>query len=123
MHPVGDTTLYLVFSNPVDDSREQEFNEWYDAVHLPEVLATPGMVSAQRYKLRETEIGRLTGMPTTHRYLITYEMNDDPDVVMDRIREAHADGRLHMSDCLDIDTVTMSYWSPQGPRLESANNG
>lgn len=110
---MGDTTMYLVFSNPVDESREQEFNDWYETVHLPEVLATPGMVSARRYKMRETEIGRATGLPP-QKYLIVYEMNDDPDAVMKRIMEAHASGDIHMHDSLDLDSVAMSYWSPLG---------
>jgi hypothetical protein len=44
---MGDTTLYLVFSNPVE-GRDRDLNDWYDQVHLPEVLATPGMRTAQR---------------------------------------------------------------------------
>lgn len=113
---MSETTMYLVFSNPVDESQEQAFNDWYDDVHLPEVLATPGMVSAQRYKLRETEIGRATGVPA-QRYLIVYEMDDDPDTVMKRIMEAHAAGAIHMHDALDLDSVTMSFWSPHGSRV------
>ena len=116
---MSETTLYLVFSNPVDESRDQAFNDWYDAVHLPEVLSTPGMVSAQRYKVRETEFSRLTGMPSTHKDLIVYEMNDDPDAVMKRISEAHASGALHMHDSLDLTSVSMSYWSPHGAKLEA----
>ena len=114
---MSESTLYLVFSNPVDESREKDFNDWYDTVHVPEVLATPGMVSAQRYTLRETEIGRLTGVPP-QRYLVVYEMNDDPDAVMTRIREAHESGQMHMHESLDLNTVVMSYWSPHGPKLE-----
>jgi hypothetical protein len=115
---MSETTMYLVFSNPVDESTEQDFNDWYDTVHLPEVLATPGMVSAQRYKVRETQIGRQTGMPP-QKYLIVYEMDDDPDTVMQRIFEAHASGALHMHDALDMDSVTTSYWSAQGPKQMS----
>jgi hypothetical protein len=108
---VSDTTLYLVFSNPVDESQEQDFNEWYDEVHLPEVLATPGMVSARRYKMRETKFGDLIGTPP-QRFLVVYEMNDDPDAVMDRITAAHTSGELHMHDSLDLSSVASSYWAP-----------
>lgn len=115
---MSETTLYLVFSNPVDDSREQEFNDWYDNVHVREVVATPGMVSAQRYKLRETEMSRLAGTPATHRYLVVYEMNEDPDVVMGRVRDAHASGAMNMHEALDIESVLMSFWTPHGPKYE-----
>ena len=35
----------IVFTEPVI-GREDEYNEWYDEVHLPEVLATDGFVAA-----------------------------------------------------------------------------
>jgi len=43
-----DKFVQVVFSNPVE-GKEDEFNEWYDNVHVPELLAVPGMVSATRY--------------------------------------------------------------------------
>ncbi len=42
--------LLTVESNCSDPSREKEFNEWYDTIHLPDVLETPGMVRAARYE-------------------------------------------------------------------------
>ena len=45
---MSDNGLFLVFSNPVD-GKERKFNEWYDTVHTPEVLAIPGIVSAPRF--------------------------------------------------------------------------
>lgn len=42
--------LYLVHSNSRDPSREAEFNEWYDRVHVPDVLGTPGFLRAWRYE-------------------------------------------------------------------------
>ena len=49
---MSDNGLFLVFSNPVE-GRDGEFNEWYDTVHVPEVLAIPGILSAQRFDLEE----------------------------------------------------------------------
>lgn len=112
-----DSTLYLVFSNPVD-GREDEFNEWYDNVHLKEILATPGMVSAQRYTLRQTEMDRELGTTPAHRYCVVYEMDDDPDVVMGKIQAGVAAGEIHMHEALDLTTFSMSFWSPYGPKLE-----
>jgi hypothetical protein len=113
---MNDTTLYLVFSNPVD-GKEREFNEWYDAVHVPEVMATPGMVSAQRFDLRDTEIARVAGMTSAHRYLLVYEMDGDPDVIMGKISEAVGSGAIAMNDALDLNSVAMSFWTPRGPQV------
>jgi hypothetical protein len=111
-----DRTLYLVFSNPVE-GKDREFNEWYDSVHLREVLATPGMISAQRYSVREAEINRAAGVRPTHRYLLVYEMEGDVDAVMSKLQEAAASGVLQMSDSLDLANVSMSFWTPLGPKL------
>ncbi|WP_436791568.1 hypothetical protein [Yinghuangia sp. YIM S10712] len=114
---MADTTLYLVFSNPVE-GKDREFNEWYDTVHVRDVLAVPGMVSAQRYDLKDTEMYRLAG-GGAHRYLVVYEMDGDPDVVMPGIREAVAAGDMVMSETLDLQSVQMSFWSPHGPRIQA----
>jgi len=39
--------IQVVFSNPVE-GRDAEFNDWYDNVRIPELLAVPGMLSAKR---------------------------------------------------------------------------
>jgi len=38
----------LVETNFGDPLREKEFNEWYDRMHLPDILETPGFVAARR---------------------------------------------------------------------------
>jgi hypothetical protein len=111
-------TVYMVFSNAVD-GKDEEFNNWYDSVHVPDILATPGLISAQRYSFVETEMSRLLGTEPTHRYLAFYEMEGDPDVVMGKIREAVESGKMVMSDLLALDTVAMSFWKPMGPRVEA----
>jgi len=40
---VADSTIQIVFSNPFE-GKDDEFNEWYDNVHLPQVLAMPGVI-------------------------------------------------------------------------------
>ena len=114
---MADTTTYLVFSNPVE-GREDEFIKWYDEVHLPEVLATPGMQSAQRFALREADITHNSVLPKpTHRYLLVYEMEGDVDAIMAKVQEAALAGTLHMSEALDLASVSMSFWSPLGPKV------
>ena len=42
--------LLTVESNCADPSREKELNAWYDEIHLPDILETPGFVWACRYE-------------------------------------------------------------------------
>jgi len=41
--------VLVVRSKCIDRLREDEFNNWYNKFHLPDILATPGFVSARRF--------------------------------------------------------------------------
>lgn len=41
-------SVLVVYAKPVE-GKEQEFDEWYSRVHLPEVIALDGFVSARRF--------------------------------------------------------------------------
>ena len=45
-----DRWLIAVQTNCTDPSREEEFNDWYDRTHVPEVLQVPGIVRMTRYE-------------------------------------------------------------------------
>lgn len=48
----------LVFSSPRSVADESGFDEWYDTVHIPQVVAViPGVVSGQRFVLSPTQLG------------------------------------------------------------------
>jgi hypothetical protein len=42
--------ILVVQSGPADPSCEAEYNDWYTNTHIPDMLAGPGFVSAQRYR-------------------------------------------------------------------------
>ncbi len=116
---MGDRKMFLVFSNPVE-GKEREFNEWYETVHVPELLATGGIVSAQRFDAHERAADREAGLPPpAHRYLTVYEIEGDIDETMAGVGEALESGRLHMGESLDRTTAVMSFWTPHGPKVES----
>lgn len=116
---MADTFIQMVFSNPLP-GRDDEFNEWYDNVHVPQLLAVPGMLSAQRYALRDTEMYRAPGgsIPE-HRYAIIYEMAGDIDAIMQRIREEVAAGHIVMHDSLDMNSWRLAFWTPYGAKVEA----
>ena len=83
--------LQIVFSYVPDGVTDEEFCEWYDA-HLPEILSIPGFVSARRYRL-EPVVTDATE-PVSYRYLALYEVDGDPD----KLLEAMAQRRLGTVD-------------------------
>jgi hypothetical protein len=46
-------TRYLlkVESNCKDPDRLDAYRDWYDNIHFPDVLETPGFIKAERYEL------------------------------------------------------------------------
>ena len=62
-----------VFTNcPAD--QEEEFNRWYNEIHLPDILAIEGFVGARRYKLSGPGPQMVTrsGEPAVAQYLAVY---------------------------------------------------
>ena len=64
--------VFLAFAKPVSPEREADMNDWYDNVHLADVLDLPGFVAAQRFIA--TNIN-MAGEPwvTENPYLTIYE--------------------------------------------------
>ena len=61
----------LVASMNVDPAAEPEFNEWYNAEHLPQLGAVPGVLCARRF--------RSSGADRERQYLALYHLTR-PDV-------------------------------------------
>lgn len=109
-----DRFLQVVFSNPAQ-GKEAEFNEWYDTVHIPQLLEVPGMLSAKRFALRDSDLYRIPGgHAPEHGYMCIYELDGDINAIMKEIRARVADGRVVMSDCLDMTSSRISFWNQQG---------
>ena len=94
--------VLMVMSNPVA-GREDEYNEWYDSVHLGEVLQVPGFVAARRFVAGSSVRG---GEPS-HKYLSIYEIEAD-DLAAALAALSEAVKGMHMSDA--IDTVDVAAW-------------
>ena len=65
--------ILLAMTNPAE-GREDDYNAWMDDHHIPEVLAVPGFVSAQRFELTEDQ---RTPPPHPYRYAAQYEIETD----------------------------------------------
>jgi hypothetical protein len=117
---MSDPIIQLVFSNPTE-GREDEFNDWYDNVHIPDLLAIPGILSAHRYDLLDTAINRDPAMPPpAHRYLCVYEMEGNADAIMAKVRESVMSGGIAMTDAMDALQSRLSFWSPRGQKVTPA---
>ena len=91
----------LVETNCTDPDRLDEFHEWYNGTHLPDVLETPGVIRATRFE----SVGPAEGQP---QFLAVYDVeSDDLEAALaesNRIMAKKAEeGR--MSDLMQVVTV------------------
>ncbi|MBA2947844.1 DUF4286 family protein [Streptomyces himalayensis] len=84
-----------VESWPASPEAMEEFNRWYDEVHLPEVVALDGFVAARRYAPKEGY----------GPYVTQYEIEGDPEEAVKSVSAAAAAGKLNMSDTMRMDPV------------------
>lgn len=92
--------IMFVQSSPSAPDREDEYNDWYTNTHLADVLQIPGITAARRFKA--TEITPVAD--GDHRYCAVYEVEaDDLSKIMEELGTRFADGRMKMSDAMQMD--------------------
>lgn len=107
---------FVVLTNAVD-GRDQEFNDWYDNRHLPDILATEGFVAAQRFRLAPMD----PEQEFPHRYLALYEVEtDDLDKTNQALMEAANDGGMFISPALDLPDAVAKYFTPITDRVTAS---
>jgi hypothetical protein len=63
--------MFFVFSDCKDPSRENEFNEWYNNFHVPDMLEISGMIKATRWTSASDKPNQ------RRKYLALYELETD----------------------------------------------
>ena len=107
--------MLLLQSNAVE-GREEAFNAWYDAQHVPDLLRIPGIVSAQRYVVSPLQN---PPPPGTWQYVALYEIEtDDLAATMQAIRARSGTQEMPLSDALGSDKVAF-FLEPLGDRRKS----
>ena len=104
--------LLVAVTDCSDPSRVEEFNGWYDTIHAPDVLETPGILRATRFVITSPTGGR-------GKYLALYDVEtDDIDQTMvtfgEIITKKWEQGR--MSDLLVVNSV--AFYQQMGPSIE-----
>ena len=103
--------LVLIFSNPTE-GEEEEFNRWYEDLHLDEILATTDLESAQRFKLTDQQWAK-----SAHNYLALYEIEaDGPEDILSKLNATRS--QRQQSTAFDKETAAIWVFSEIGPRHE-----
>lgn len=106
--------LLFVESRPATPAQADEYNDWYQTVHLKEVCAIPGFVAASRY--RQADAQPMDGSPSG-TFLAIYEVESD-DLPATYAALIGAAESMNMSESLGMDPMpTMTTWLPFGDRV------
>jgi hypothetical protein len=98
--------LFVVSSNPAE-GREQEYNDWYSNRHLADLRALPGVVSARRFVLSDTQ---MADVPQHFKYLALYEVEtDDLQDFIRQLRSRSGTESMPISTALSS-TVSAILW-------------
>lgn len=104
------TGVLIVLNDCADLARDDEFNAWYDDVHIPDVLSTGTYHSAVRYENTDPESGP--------RYLAVYETDAaDPIAQVDLLITALAEMNAYRIDFIErrlLAAYAMTYSTVSG---------
>ena len=93
--------------------REAEFHDWYQNIHLPEILSLPGGVSAQRYQL----VAKLMGA-VPNQWLAIYDFEcEDPAAFLGAMGQAAGSGKLTQTDTQDMSTTYTAFFVEHGDEV------
>ncbi|WP_380872321.1 hypothetical protein ACFB49_32670 [Sphingomonas sp. DBB INV C78] len=110
--------LMTVRSNATP-GKDEEYNRWYDEFHVPELLMTPTLVAAQRFRISDVSPADYPGyLKPEFRYLTVYEIESESLEHTREVLWAPSNiARIRKSDAFDSSRVDCSLYVPLGPRV------
>ena len=108
-------SIFVVQTN-AEAGRDDEFNDWYSNVHIPEILALPGFVGAQRFLLARIP-GDAASEAYAYQYLTIYEVDCAPEAAKAMLEQTKSGpSPLSMTDTIG-QVRSSAYFTEMGPRV------
>lgn len=101
------TSKLISINNPMSIDLDEEFNRWYNNVHIPEVMSLPNICGVTRYRAK-TQL-RPSSRQAPYLYFNIYDLIE-PSAVAKEImgKEAH----FSPSDAIDLDGTISTIYEP-----------
>ncbi len=96
--------ISIALTNPAE-GREADYNDWYEKQHVFDVLAIPGILSAQRLRIADKSRQTLG-----YKYMALYEVETDDITKIHRaIAERAGTAAMPRSDAVGTDRMFLDY--------------
>jgi hypothetical protein len=113
-------SIFVTFNQPRTPEMADEYNRWYRDVHLPDVLACPGFISAQRFSLSGVNMldqPWVTDLTYVNIYQHAATNIDDYNAAFSVVRERIMKGDIVMTDTLTPEAPTGVYGRISEPQF------
>ena len=105
-------SVFMAYSNPTDPEQEDAFHTWYEETHLPEILALPGFLAAQRFAATNINMVKQPWV-CEHQFLAIYEHSasdlDSYNASFAHVIAGINSGDIHMSDVITSNNPAPAY--------------
>ena len=109
-------TILVVFTNCSDPAKEEEFNRWYNEIHIPDILSAGGFSTATRWVNSNPK-------PGEHKFLAIYESDKESQKVEALLSQItgklQEQGRIH-PNLADVKSMFFSHLSTALPAAATA---
>ena len=95
---------------------DDQLNEWYDKVHIPEIMQHPGFIGAQRFRLSDVQMTET--ITAERRYLTIYDIASEK---FEKVRSLVLAGGDTVALPQALESATCQFFEPIGDHVSSAN--
>ncbi len=89
----------------------EDYDDWYEKRHIPEVLQLPEFISAQRFRVASHVSGE-----ATHEFLTHYEIEaESSEAAKKALIDAAMSGNFYMLPGLDTSKMVTEIYEPMTP--------
>jgi len=112
--------VFVTYNQPLTPADADEYHRWYSQQHLPDVLACPGFIRAQRFRISNVSLSPspwVTTLECMNIYEHSCETVEEYNDAFAHVRTGIASGEIGMTATLTPGAPTSAYGHAQSLRL------
>ena len=104
--------VFVTYNQPLTPADADEYHRWYSQQHLPDVLACPGFIRAQRFRITNVSLSTTpwtTSLECMNIYEHSCETVEEYNDAFAHVRTGIASGKIGMTATLTPGAPTSAY--------------